>query len=69
MVLGAHEQDAATGSRGKLVDKILLGIVAAGFKHMVSHCCNGGVGFVNRVKNFVVKELVDQLVYAIVQRC
>ena len=66
VVLGAHEQDATAGTRSELVDKVLLGIVAASFKHVVSHLGNGGVSLVNRVENFVVEELVNQFVHAII---
>ena len=69
LVLGAHEQDATTGTGSELLDQSLLGFDAVDVEHVVRHCGDGGVGLVDRMHDLVLEETLDELVDAVVQRC
>jgi hypothetical protein len=69
VMLGAHKQDATPSSRCESLDQHLLHLGVFDLKDMVGHLDDGGVGLVNRVKDFVVEELGDELVHAVVERC
>src|SRR5690606_29015334 len=68
VVLGAHEEDATAGARGKLLNENLLGVDAVDLEQVVGHVGDVRGGLVDRVQNLVVQEALDELVYAVVER-
>ncbi|SPZ38697.1 Uncharacterised protein [Rhodococcus wratislaviensis] len=67
LVLGAHEQDPASGSGGQPLDQLALGFDAVHVEHVVRHGRDGRVRLVDRVQNLVLQEPLHQLVDAVVQ--
>src|SRR5690606_38081242 len=68
LVLGAHEQHAATGARGELVHDLLLRVRVAHREDVVRHLRGRGRGVVHRVAHRVAEVALDELVHAVVER-
>ncbi len=68
LVLGAHEEDAASAARGQLLHERLLRFGAVDLEHVVGHRGDVAGGLVDRVQHLVVEEAANDLVHAVVER-
>ncbi|OIQ83206.1 hypothetical protein GALL_349880 [mine drainage metagenome] len=68
LVLGAHEEQSATGAGGQLVDHEALGLGIGDSEDVVRHLDDGRLGRVHRVRQRVVQVALHELVHTVVER-